>query len=113
MVISGKTQLGVEGAGMPIHKSPYRYGNLFIDFEIDFPPEGSLTEEHAKKLRKILPLPKPTAVATKKELEEADLVYNLKPVERTARTHHRSGEAYDDDDEEEDEPGRQQTCHTQ
>ena len=27
----------VEGLGMPYHKTPYKYGNLFINFKIKFP----------------------------------------------------------------------------
>jgi DnaJ-class molecular chaperone len=27
----------VEGLGMPFHKTPYKYGNLFINFKIKFP----------------------------------------------------------------------------
>lgn len=26
-----------EGLGMPFHKTPYKFGNLFINFKIKFP----------------------------------------------------------------------------
>jgi len=29
----------VEGMGMPFHKTPYKHGNLFINFKIKFPPQ--------------------------------------------------------------------------
>ena len=26
-----------EGLGMPFHKTPYKFGNLFVNFKIKFP----------------------------------------------------------------------------
>lgn len=37
MVIQPNTIMTLEGLGMPFHKTPYKYGNLFITFKIKFP----------------------------------------------------------------------------
>lgn len=34
----------VEGLGMPFHKTPYKFGNLFITFKIKFPEKMSDSE---------------------------------------------------------------------
>ena len=38
----------VEGLGMPFHKTPYKFGNLFIQFKIKFPEK--LNEEQVGKI---------------------------------------------------------------
>ena len=43
MIIKPNTLMTVEGLGMPYHKTPYKYGNLFINFKIKFPEK--LNEE--------------------------------------------------------------------
>jgi len=42
----------VKDLGMPFHNTPFRYGNLYIDFEIIFPE--SLDTEEIKKISEIL-----------------------------------------------------------
>jgi DnaJ-class molecular chaperone len=36
-IIQPGQKLTVEGLGMPFHKTPYKFGNLFITFSIAFP----------------------------------------------------------------------------
>mmetsp|Transcript_6847 Transcript_6847/g.12428 ORF Transcript_6847/g.12428 Transcript_6847/m.12428 type:complete len:437 (+) Transcript_6847:1278-2588(+) len=47
----------VEELGMPIFRTPYRFGNLFVYFEVDFPLPQSFTDEQQSTLRTILPPP--------------------------------------------------------
>ena len=41
----------VKELGMPFHNAPYKYGNLYIDFEIDFPDK--LNEQEIKQLSEV------------------------------------------------------------
>jgi DnaJ-class molecular chaperone len=49
----------VEELGMPIMRTPYKFGNLFISFEVEFPRPKSLNKVAVKDLEKILPGEKP------------------------------------------------------
>ena len=40
---------------MPIMKTPYKYGNLFIHFEVEFPEPGSLQVRAVRKFASGLP----------------------------------------------------------
>ena len=51
-IIKPLTLKTVKELGMPFFNSPYRFGHLYIDFQIDFPP--SLNEEQVKKVTEIL-----------------------------------------------------------
>ena len=37
----------IHNKGMPFFKDPLSYGNLFIRFNVEFPKNGSITEENA------------------------------------------------------------------
>ena len=41
-----------EGLGMPFHKTPYKYGNLFIIFKVKFP--DSLNAEQMDGVSEVL-----------------------------------------------------------
>ena len=41
-----------EGLGMPFHKTPYKFGNLFINFKIKFPEK--LNDDQVSKVTDIL-----------------------------------------------------------
>jgi DnaJ-class molecular chaperone len=41
-----------EGLGMPFHKTPYKFGNLFINFKVKFP--DSMETEQIEKIQKVL-----------------------------------------------------------
>jgi DnaJ family protein A protein 2 len=45
----------IEELGMPIMKTPYKFGNLFIHFEVEFPPPGSLEVSLMAQLASALP----------------------------------------------------------
>ena len=50
--------MAVENEGMPQAGNPYRSGNLYIQFEIDFPASGSMGVKTLEALRAVLPKPK-------------------------------------------------------
>lgn len=41
-----------EGLGMPFHKTPYKYGNLFINFKVKFP--DSMETDQISAIKKVL-----------------------------------------------------------
>lgn len=45
----------VEDMGMPIMQTPYKHGNLFIYFEVEFPMRINLTPAQTTGLKEILP----------------------------------------------------------
>jgi len=45
----------VEELGMPLMRTPYKFGNLFVHFEVEFPIPGSLRENHINALLAVLP----------------------------------------------------------
>ena len=51
-IIQPQTLKTVEELGMPFFNSPFRFGNLYIDFQIAFPDK--LTDEQSQKITEIL-----------------------------------------------------------
>ena len=41
MVIKPDQLMTIEEKGLPFHKNPYKFGNLFILFHVDFPEKLS------------------------------------------------------------------------
>jgi len=37
--IKPNTTMTCEGLGMPFHKTPYKFGNLFVNFKVKFPDQ--------------------------------------------------------------------------
>lgn len=87
----------VVGEGMPIHKNPFEKGNLYVNFEIQFPENHFTTETNLKALEALLP-PRPSlTIPDKDQVEEVDLS-EYDPNEKASRSGGR-GEAYASDDE--------------
>jgi DnaJ family protein A protein 2 len=85
--------------GMPVHKRPYAFGNLFVKFDVVFPLPAELTPDKVKLLERALPSRDP--VPADPDAEQAV----LQPHRATGNDSGSSsgghrGEAY-----EEDEPG--------
>lgn len=51
-VIKPNSIMTCEGLGMPFHKTPYKYGNLFINFKIKFP--DTLEDGQVAAVKKVL-----------------------------------------------------------
>lgn len=55
-VLSNAELKTIKNLGMPFYKDSMSYGNLYIEFLVDFPAKGSITPQKAEKLAKILGL---------------------------------------------------------
>jgi len=86
----------IEGEGMPQHKKPFEKGNLYIQFNIEFPKPGFFTPQQLKQLEAIWPPRKPLPKVTD-DMEQ----YELKKVSESQqqRKQGRKGESYDEDEE--------------
>ncbi|PJF17747.1 hypothetical protein PSACC_02449 [Paramicrosporidium saccamoebae] len=101
----------IDGEGMPEYKRPFNKGDLYVQFELVFPPANWADAETIAKLESILP----PRMAMEVEAEDA-LPVTLKKVDPRRRTREQDRRqqrnAYDDDEEEErGGPGVQ--CHQQ
>lgn len=45
----------VTGMGMPNYHQPDEYGDLYIEFDVEFPKRGYVNQKHSKKLASLLP----------------------------------------------------------
>merc|ERR1712188_321805 len=54
-VISHKQTKMLRNFGMPFYQDEMGSGNLFIEFEVQFPKKGALKPKQVKQLRKIRP----------------------------------------------------------
>ncbi|EDO36691.1 predicted protein [Nematostella vectensis] len=97
---------GIVGEGMPAYRHPFDKGNLYIKFDIEFPPNGFLPEEKLKQLETFLPK-RPTPPKVNDEMEEVDME-DLDPNYSPGQGRR---EAYDaDSDEEETTGGPKMQC---
>jgi DnaJ family protein A protein 2 len=99
--------------GMPYVKNPYVFGNLYIEFDVEFPKSDQLSKEARAQLKTLLPSPPPLDMQEMKDVEEVDLVeVDMEAEKRKYAEHASSGEAYDEDDERRG-PQQQASCRTQ
>lgn len=64
----------IQGEGMPMHKRPMENGNLYIQFNVEFPKPGSLNPTQIQQLEKVLPPRRPAPKSSPgEELEEVQL----------------------------------------
>ena len=90
--------------GMPFFNSPYRFGNLYIDFQIAFPDK--LTDEQSKKISEILKNERINHVGSvPKDIEKYTMEdYNASETNSSYKGGKKEdwrGEGDDDDDDEE------------
>ena len=104
-IIQPQTLKTVEELGMPFFNSPYRFGNLYIDFQIAFPDK--LTDEQSQKIANILNNERLNHVGSiPKDVEK----YNLDNYDASeTNSSYKGGKKEDwrgeDGDEDEDEEG--------
>jgi DnaJ family protein A protein 2 len=58
---------GIRDEGMPMAKNTYIKGQLYIEFDITFPPSGSISAKAKSELKAILPNPPAASVAAEEE----------------------------------------------
>lgn len=99
-VIKPNTMMTCEGLGMPFHKTPYKFGNLFINFKVKFPE--TVDDSQAQKIQEIL-----SAQKTKTDVSGVSEVCKLQEfTEAHKNTHVQGGtRGQDSDGEEDDEDG--------
>lgn len=106
VVVEPGTVRCVKNEGMPFHKQIFEKGNLYIKFEVTFPPHGFISEANVKTLESLLPPRQPHTMPVG-EHEEVNLV---ECDARMPNGHDSRREAYhedEDDDDEFSEPGMQ------
>lgn len=99
-VISPGEVRKVPSEGMPTHRNPFEKGNLFIKFDIAFPPNNFIDEANIKSLEQLLPKREESSQPTG-EIEEVDLV-DFDPNQDQPGSRR---EAYHEDDDEDGHPG--------
>jgi len=67
-IISSNMLKTISNKGMPFFKDSMCYGNLIINFAVEFPKKGDLTDDNIKVLKQILPGPKHREINPKKEV---------------------------------------------
>ena len=97
------------GQGMPSHRH-HDMGNMYVEFEIDFPESRWTSEENITLLETILPprpeLPPPPPNV---ELEESYLA----DLDASQRNRMENGASNGDDDDDDDQQGPRMQCHHQ
>lgn len=59
--------------GMPLKNNPYHKGNLYVEFEVEFPQGKSITEATKKVLKSVLPPPINDASAGPSAMSDSDV----------------------------------------
>mmetsp|Transcript_1409 Transcript_1409/g.1287 ORF Transcript_1409/g.1287 Transcript_1409/m.1287 type:complete len:247 (+) Transcript_1409:606-1346(+) len=119
-VITPGMRLQLQGLGMPFHKDAMSHGNLYVDFDVEFPKRGEI--KNPEELKKILPVPKNLPnIDTKK----AEILTEFDPSGANPKAEgggarkgkgYTSGHHHDDDDyeDEDDMPrGQRVQCNQQ
>jgi len=92
----------VYSEGMPIYKNPFEKGNLYIKFELTFPPNNFNTEDKIESLEKLLPEREKVDVPVGDNVEEVHLM-DYDPKTQSGSGGRGGREAYHDDDDDDDE----------
>ncbi|KAJ3218505.1 Type I HSP40 co-chaperone [Dinochytrium kinnereticum] len=85
----------IVGEGMPAYKRPYDKGNLYIKFDVEFPPQNFASSEQLRLLESILPPrlnnPQPTA-----DMEEV-VLSSVDPMQQGRANYHQEADGDDED----------------
>lgn len=110
-VIKPNQMMTCEGLGMPFHKTPYEFGNLFIRFKIVFPT--NVDSVQCDQIKTVLAA-QSKGKAELAELESADETVQLTKFEEHHKNTHAQGGTHGDDEESDDEHGGQRVgCQAQ
>ncbi|XP_061630450.1 dnaJ homolog subfamily A member 4 [Phyllopteryx taeniolatus] len=92
-VIKNNDTKVIQNEGMPIYRSPYEKGQLFIQFQVEFPEKHWLPEHLMFQLERLLPPREDVLIAD--DMEEVELC----EVDERTRQRNYGREAYDEDEE--------------
>lgn len=102
-VIKPNSIMVCESLGMPFHKTPYKFGNLFITFKVDFPE--AVDQAQMSEIQKILSSQSKSS-AEKSEINGVEEKVILQKFEEHHKnTHAQGGTRGNDSEEEEDDDG--------
>lgn len=103
-----------EGLGMPFHKTPYKFGNLFILFKIKFPE--TVNQGQIDQIGNVLSMQKKSD-AQLKAVQNVTDIQKLEKFNESQKNTHAAGGTDDDhredDDDEEGGHGQQVGCQAQ
>ena len=110
-IIQPQTLKTVEELGMPFFNSPFRFGNLYIDFQIAFPDK--LSDEQSTKITEILNNERLNHVGSiPKDIEKATLEdYNASEANSSYKGGRKEDWKGEDDDDEDEEGGYHKTVN--
>jgi len=114
-IITPNVRKEVKGKGMPFYRDSMSHGNLYIDFEVEFPKKSEI--KHVEELKKVLPVPKD--ILTNVDKSKAELLEDFDESGTNSRAEggkgrHRGG--YEDDEDDDDMPrggGQRVQCNQQ
>ncbi|XP_019731536.1 dnaJ homolog subfamily A member 4 [Hippocampus comes] len=92
-VIKNNDTKVIQNEGMPVYRSPYEKGQLFIQFQVEFPEKHWLPEHLMFQLERLLPPREDVLIAD--DTEEVELC----EVDERSQQRNYGGEAYDEDEE--------------
>ncbi|XP_057693729.1 dnaJ homolog subfamily A member 4 [Corythoichthys intestinalis] len=90
-VIKNNDMKVIQSEGMPVYRSPYEKGQLFIQFQVEFPEKHWLPEHLMFQLERLLPPREDVLIID--DMEEVELC----EVDERAKQQNYGGEAYDED----------------
>lgn len=96
-VIKPETLMTIEEKGLPFHKNPYEFGNLFVLFKVKFP--DSLSEAQIGQVNTVFK----GNTRGKSDNDMVDETVILKPFHESQKNTHAQGGTQGDDDDEEDD----------
>ena len=100
-VIKPDSLMTIEDKGLPFHKNPYKFGNLFVLFHIKFP--DSLEEMQRSQIQSTLSSMKKAKPDADMDTEETVILQEYK--EEHKNSHVQGGTKGNDSEEEEDDHG--------
>lgn len=103
-VIKPNSQMTCEGLGMPFHKTPYKFGNLFVNFKVKFP--DTIEPAQMAEINKVLANQAKSSTEKTETESVSEKVFLKKFEEHHKNTHAQGGTRGNDSEEEgEDEEG--------
>lgn len=112
-IIQPNSMMTCEGLGMPFHKTPYKFGNLFIIFKVKFPEKVNAGQ--MEQFANVLSGQKKPANQLA-EIQACDNIHKLEAFEESQKNTHAAGGTEDDhrEDDDDEEGGPQQVgCQAQ